>query len=61
MSPQDKGAIVELSKDRREKKRQLLLDSKKGGVTPKYLDNFYQSMPQQMQAVIAAKGGQTKY
>ena len=31
------------------------------GVTPEYLDNLYQSMPQKMQAVIAAKGGQTKY
>ena len=31
------------------------------GVTPEYLDNLYQSMPRRMQAVIAAKGGHTKY
>ena len=31
------------------------------GVTTEYVDNLYQSMPRQMQAVIAAKGGYTKY
>ena len=31
------------------------------GITQDYLENLYQSMPRQMQAVIAAKGGHTKY
>ena len=74
MSLQDNGTIVELSKDdtthREIGKRlgysqmQLLLtDSKElharsGEVS---LQNLYQSMPWRMQAVIAAKGGHTKY
>jgi hypothetical protein len=31
------------------------------GITQEYLENLYQSMPQRMQAVIAAQGGHTKY
>ena len=30
-------------------------------VTPDYLEKLYESMPRQMEAVIQAQGGHTKY